>query len=59
MIKSLSGPFPDVVYCPTGGISLKNYKDYLSLTNVICVGSSAVVPKMRLLLRIMKTNVSK
>ena len=46
MIKSLSGPFPDVVYCPTGGISLKNYKDYLSLSNVICVGSSAVVPTM-------------
>ena len=46
MLKSLSGPFPNISFCPTGGISLNNYKDYLSLPNVLCVGSSAVVPKM-------------
>ncbi|QPG06861.1 bifunctional 4-hydroxy-2-oxoglutarate aldolase/2-dehydro-3-deoxy-phosphogluconate aldolase [Salinimonas marina] len=43
-IKSISGPFPDVTFCPTGGISLTNYKDYLSLKNVACVGGSWVAP---------------
>ncbi|MET1218921.1 MAG: bifunctional 4-hydroxy-2-oxoglutarate aldolase/2-dehydro-3-deoxy-phosphogluconate aldolase [Glaciecola sp.] len=43
-IKSISGPFPDMVFCPTGGISLANYKDYLSLSNVHCVGGSWVAP---------------
>lgn len=42
-IKSISGPFPDVVFCPTGGISLKNYRDYLVLPNVQCVGGSWLV----------------
>lgn len=43
-IKSISGPFPDVTFCPTGGISLANYKDYLTLKNVACVGGSWVSP---------------
>ncbi|MBD3584349.1 bifunctional 4-hydroxy-2-oxoglutarate aldolase/2-dehydro-3-deoxy-phosphogluconate aldolase [Salinimonas sp. HHU 13199] len=43
-IKSISGPFPDVTFCPTGGISLDNYKDYLALKNVACVGGSWVAP---------------
>ena len=43
-IKSISGPFPDVTFCPTGGISLANYKDYLALKNVVCVGGSWVAP---------------
>lgn len=46
MLKSLYGPFPDISFCPTGGISLENYNGYLSSPNVLCVGSSAVVPKM-------------
>jgi 2-dehydro-3-deoxyphosphogluconate aldolase/(4S)-4-hydroxy-2-oxoglutarate aldolase len=44
MLKSIGGPFPQVTFCPTGGISLKNYRDYLSLGNVACVGGSWVVP---------------
>lgn len=42
-IKAISGPFPDVVFCPTGGISLSNYREYLSLPNVQCVGGSWLV----------------
>lgn len=44
-IKSLASPFAGVMFCPTGGISLKNAKDYLSLPNIICVGGSWVAPK--------------
>lgn len=43
-IKSISGPFPDVTFCPTGGIGPANYKDYLALSNVKCVGGSWVAP---------------
>ncbi|MCW8108648.1 bifunctional 4-hydroxy-2-oxoglutarate aldolase/2-dehydro-3-deoxy-phosphogluconate aldolase [Alteromonas ponticola] len=43
-IKSISGPFPDVVFCPTGGIGPDNFKDYLALKNVKCVGGSWVAP---------------
>ncbi len=44
MLKSLSGPFPQITFCPTGGISLRNYNEYLSLANVACVGGSWIVP---------------
>ncbi|HDM77572.1 MAG TPA: bifunctional 4-hydroxy-2-oxoglutarate aldolase/2-dehydro-3-deoxy-phosphogluconate aldolase [Deltaproteobacteria bacterium] len=44
MLKSIAGPFPDVKFCPTGGISRTNYRDYLALDNVLCVGGSWVVP---------------
>ena len=40
MLKSLGGPFPQVTFCPTGGISPENYKEYLALKNVACVGGS-------------------
>ncbi|HBY41083.1 2-dehydro-3-deoxyphosphogluconate aldolase / (4S)-4-hydroxy-2-oxoglutarate aldolase [Marisediminitalea aggregata] len=43
-IKSISGPFPDITFCPTGGIGLGNYNDYLALKNVKCVGGSWVAP---------------
>ena len=44
MIKSLGGPFPQATFCPTGGISPDNYKEYLSLKNVACVGGSWLAP---------------
>ncbi len=44
MIKSIGGPFPQVTFCPTGGISPDNYKEYLSLKNVACVGGSWLAP---------------
>ena len=43
-IKSISGPFPDVMFCPTGGIGPNNYNDYLALNNVKCVGGSWLAP---------------
>jgi 2-dehydro-3-deoxyphosphogluconate aldolase/(4S)-4-hydroxy-2-oxoglutarate aldolase len=45
MIKSLGGPFPHITFCPTGGISPANYKKYLALENVACVGGSWLAPK--------------
>lgn len=44
-LKSLSSPLAGTLFCPTGGISLKNARDYLSLPNVVCVGGSWVAPK--------------
>ncbi len=41
-LKSLAGPLPKVTFCPTGGISPQNARDYLSLPNVLCVGGSWV-----------------
>lgn len=43
-IKSIGGPFPDITFCPTGGINLKNVRDYLALANVACCGGSWLVP---------------
>ena len=43
-IKSLNGPFPDVVFCPTGGVNQENAIEWLKLNNVICVGGSWVIP---------------
>jgi len=42
-IKSISGPFPDVRFCPTGGININNIRDYLALDSVICCGGSWLV----------------
>lgn len=44
MLKSIGGPFPQITFCPTGGISTDNYKNYLALKNVACVGGSWLVP---------------
>ncbi|MCP8896115.1 2-dehydro-3-deoxy-phosphogluconate aldolase [Shinella daejeonensis] len=44
-LKSLSSPLAGTLFCPTGGISLSNARDYLSLPNVVCVGGSWVAPK--------------
>src|SRR6185312_1061265 len=43
-LKALAGPFPQVSFCPTGGISPANIGSYLSLPNVIAVGGSWMVP---------------
>lgn len=44
-LKAYSGPFGDIKFCPTGGISLDNAKDYLQLKNVMCVGGSWLAPR--------------
>ena len=43
-IKSIGGPFPNITFCPTGGIGPANYLDYLALKNVRCVGGSWLAP---------------
>ena len=45
MLKALSGPFPGIRFCPTGGIGPHNAESYLSLSNVCTVGGSWVCPK--------------
>ncbi|PIL14862.1 ketohydroxyglutarate aldolase [Puniceibacterium antarcticum] len=44
-LKAIGAPIPQVRFCPTGGVSLKNADDYLSLSNTLCVGGSWVAPK--------------
>lgn len=48
LLKSLYGPFPNVTFCPTGGISENNYRKYLALPNVACVGGSWITPELML-----------
>lgn len=43
LLKALAGPFADVEFCPTGGIGAHNYRDYLALPNVLCIGGSWMV----------------
>ena len=40
MLKSIGAPIPQITFCPTGGVSQKNVKDYYNLPNVACVGGS-------------------
>jgi len=44
LLKSIGGPFPHITFCPTGGVSYANYRNYLALENVACVGGSWLVP---------------
>ena len=48
MLKALHAVFPDVVFCPTGGITRQNAGEFLALPNVICVGGSWVAPADKL-----------
>ncbi|ELZ5941099.1 bifunctional 4-hydroxy-2-oxoglutarate aldolase/2-dehydro-3-deoxy-phosphogluconate aldolase [Providencia stuartii] len=44
-LQAIAGPFPQVKFCPTGGISPANYRDYLALKSVLCIGGSWLVPE--------------
>jgi len=44
MLKAWGGPFFDVRFCPTGGVTSQNAIEFLSLPNVACVGGSWLVP---------------
>jgi 2-dehydro-3-deoxyphosphogluconate aldolase/(4S)-4-hydroxy-2-oxoglutarate aldolase len=44
MLKAWSGPFFDVKFCPTGGVTQQNAHELLNLPNVACVGGSWLVP---------------
>jgi 2-dehydro-3-deoxyphosphogluconate aldolase/(4S)-4-hydroxy-2-oxoglutarate aldolase len=45
MLKAMGGPFPDTVFCPTGGVTYETAPNFLALPNVICVGGSWLTPK--------------
>ena len=44
MLKAWHGPFNDVKFCPTGGITAANAREFLALPNVACVGGSWLTP---------------
>ena len=44
MLKAWQGPFPEVKFCPTGGIHAGNAEELLALPNVVCVGGSWITP---------------
>lgn len=44
-LKAFGGPFPDIRFCPTGGVGPDNLNDYYRLANVMCVGGSWMLPK--------------
>jgi 2-dehydro-3-deoxyphosphogluconate aldolase/(4S)-4-hydroxy-2-oxoglutarate aldolase len=44
MLKALGGPFPDVSFCPTGGVSPDNAAQFLALPNVKVCGGSWLTP---------------
>jgi 2-dehydro-3-deoxyphosphogluconate aldolase/(4S)-4-hydroxy-2-oxoglutarate aldolase len=43
-LKAFAGPFPQMRFCPTGGINLANAPEYLAQPNVACVGGSWMAP---------------
>jgi 2-dehydro-3-deoxyphosphogluconate aldolase / (4S)-4-hydroxy-2-oxoglutarate aldolase len=45
MLQGLGGPFADVMFCPTGGITLQSAPSYLALPNVVVCGGSWLTPK--------------
>lgn len=44
MLKAMASPFSDLHFCPTGGVSADNFREFLALPNVACVGGSWVAP---------------
>lgn len=44
MLKALGGPFPQLLFCPTGGIDAESAPQFLALPNVACVGGSWLAP---------------
>lgn len=45
LLKAIGAPIPQVSFCPTGGVTMANANEYLSLSNVVCAGGSWVAPK--------------
>ena len=44
-LKALAAPFAQCRFCPTGGISRDNAREWLALEPVLCVGGSWVAPR--------------
>lgn len=47
-LKQFGGLFPNLKFCPTGGVNIDNMNDYLRLKNVVCVGGSWVCPDVHI-----------
>jgi 2-dehydro-3-deoxyphosphogluconate aldolase/(4S)-4-hydroxy-2-oxoglutarate aldolase len=45
MLNAIAGPLPDVMFCPTGGVSHDNAAQFLACKNVACVGGSWLTPQ--------------
>ena len=45
LLKGLAGPFPDILFCPTGGITIETAPQFLALPNVKVCGGSWLTPK--------------
>jgi 2-dehydro-3-deoxyphosphogluconate aldolase/(4S)-4-hydroxy-2-oxoglutarate aldolase len=43
-MRALAAAFPDVSFCPLGGVTSASAKEYLALPNVVCVAGSWVAP---------------
>ncbi len=43
-LQALAGPFPQVRFCPTGGVTLQTAPAFLAAPNVVCVGGSWLAP---------------
>ncbi len=43
-LKAIHGPYGDIGFIPTGGVTLENIREYLSLRNVVAAGGSFVIP---------------
>lgn len=47
-LKAFSGPFSQVQFCPTGGVNVDNLNNYLSYSNVACVGGTWLTPHIEI-----------
>lgn len=45
MLNAIAGPIPDMLFCPTGGITQETAAQFLACKNVACVGGSWLTPK--------------
>jgi 2-dehydro-3-deoxyphosphogluconate aldolase/(4S)-4-hydroxy-2-oxoglutarate aldolase len=48
MLRALHGPFPEIRFCPTGGINQSNAAEYLAQVNVAIVGGIWMTPADKL-----------
>ena len=44
-LRAFASVFPDVGFCPTGGVTAENVRSYLELPNVVCVGGTWLAPQ--------------
>ena len=44
-LKALAGPIPGISFCPTGGLTIDSFTEFLDLPNVACVGGTWLSPK--------------